>query len=96
MNVVMQVDTEHYRNLCLMFNEMYESLLNAIIIQGYNDYLDALKKNDRKRIAEVEDSFKNNPWLFSYYEVEPETLLRKARKEIENGIFNKRTILQDV
>ena len=79
-----------------MLDEMYESLLNAIIIQGYNDYLDALKKNDRKRIAEVEDSFKNNPWLFSYYEVEPETLLRKARKEIENGIFNKRTILQDV
>ena len=79
-----------------MLDEMYESLLNAIIIQGYNDYLDALKKNDRKRIAEVEDSFKNNPWLFSYYEVEPETLLRKARKEIENGIYNKRTILQDV
>ena len=79
-----------------LFNEMYESLLNAIILQGYNDYLDALKKNDRKRIAEVEDSFKNNPWLFSYYEVEPETLLRKARKEIENGIFNKRSILQDV
>ena len=75
---------------------MYESLLNAITIQDYNPYLDALKKNDRKRIAEVEDSFKNNPWLFSYYEVEPETLLRKARKEIENGIFNKRTILQDV
>ena len=75
---------------------MYESLLNAIIIKGYNDYLDALKKNDRKRIAEVEDSFKNNPWLFSYYEVEPETLLRKARKEIANGIYNKRTILQDV
>ena len=43
-----------------MLDEMYESLLNAIIIQGYNDYLDALKKNDRKRIAEVEDSFKNN------------------------------------
>ena len=79
-----------------LFDEMYESLLNAIIIQGYNDYLDALKKNDRKRIAEVEDSFKNNPWLFSYYEVEPETLLRKARKEIANGIYNKRTILQDV
>ena len=79
-----------------MLDEMYESLLNAIIIQGYNDYLDALKKNDRKRIAEVEDSFKNNPWLFSFYEVEPETLLRKARKEIENGIYNKRTILQDV
>ena len=79
-----------------LFDEMYESLLNAIIIQGYNDYLDALKKNDRKRIAEVEDSFKNNPWLFSFYEVEPETLLRKARKEIANGIYNKRTILQDV
>ena len=79
-----------------MFNEMYESLLHAIIIQGYNDYLDALKKNDRKRIAEVEDSFINNPWLFSFYEVEPETLLRKARKEIANGIYNKRTILQDV
>ena len=79
-----------------LFNEMYESLLNAIIIQGYNDYLDALKKNDRKRIAEVEDSFINNPWLFSFYEVEPETLLRKARKEIANGIYNKRTILQDV
>ena len=79
-----------------MLDEMYESLLNAIIIQGYNDHLDALKKNDRKRIAEVEDSFKNNPWLFSYYEVEPETLLRKARKEIANGIYNKRTILQDV
>ena len=79
-----------------MLGEMYESLLNAIIIQGYNDYLDALKKNDRKRIAEVEDSFKNNPWLFSFYEVEPETLLRKARKEIANGIYNKRAILQDV
>ena len=79
-----------------MLNEMYESLLKAIILQGYNDYLVALKKHDRKRIAEVEDSFKNNPWLFSFYEVEPETLLRKARKEIENGIFNKRTILQDV
>ena len=79
-----------------MLDEMYESLLTAIIIQGYNDYLDALKKNDRKRIAEVEDSFKNNPWLFSFYEVEPETLLRKARKEIANGIYNKRTILQDV
>ena len=79
-----------------MLDEMYESLLNAIIIQGYNDYLDALKKNDRKRIAEVEYSFKNNPWLFSYYEVEPETLLRKARKEISNGIYNKRAILQDV
>ena len=79
-----------------LFNEMYESLLNAIILQGYNDYLVALKKHDRKRIAEVEDSFKNNPWLFSYYEVEPETLLRKARKEIANGIYNKRTILQDV
>ena len=79
-----------------LLDEMYESLLNAIIIQGYNDYLDALKKNDRKRIAEVEDSFKNNPWLFSFYEVEPETLLRKARKEIANGIYNKRTILQDV
>ena len=79
-----------------MLDEMYESLLNAIIIQGYNDYFDALKKNDRKRIAEVEDSFKNNPWLFSFYEVEPETLLRKARKEIANGIYNKRTILQDV
>ena len=79
-----------------MLDEMYESLLNAIIIQGYNDNLDALKKNDRKRIAEVEDSFKNNPWLFSFYEVEPETLLRKARKEIENGIYNKRAILQDV
>ena len=79
-----------------MLDEMYESLLNAIIIQSYNDYLDALKKNDRKRIAEVEDSFKNNPWLFSFYEVEPETLLRKARKEISNGIYNKRAILQDV
>ena len=79
-----------------MLNEMYESLLNAIILQGYNDYLVALKKHDRKRIAEVEDSFKNNPWLFSFYEVEPETLLRKARKEIENGIYNKRAILQDV
>ena len=79
-----------------LLDEMYESLLNAIILQGYNDYLVALKKHDRKRIAEVEDSFKNNPWLFSYYEVEPETLLRKARKEIANGIYNKRTILQDV
>ena len=79
-----------------MLDEMYESLLNAIIIQGYTDYLAALKKNDRTRISEVEDSFKNNPWLFSFYEVEPETLLRKARKEIANGIFNKRTILQDV
>ena len=79
-----------------MLDEMYESLLNAIIIQGYNDYLDALKKNDRKRITEVEDSFKNNPWLFSFYEVEPETLLRNARKEISNGIYNKRAILQDV
>lgn len=75
---------------------MYESLLNAIILQGYNDYLAALKKNDRKRIAEVEYSFKNNKWLFSLYTVKPETLLSQARKEIENGIFNKRTILQDV
>lgn len=80
-----------------MLDKMYESLLNAIILQGYNDYLGALVKNDRKTIKEVESSFMNHPWLFSHYSIEPEDILAHARKEIRHDAkANKRTILQDL
>ena len=79
----------------IKYNE--EMLLNAIILQGFNDYLCALAKNDKETIREVEYSFNNNPWLFMYYNINPDDLLEQARKEIRHDrIPNKRGILSNL
>ena len=55
-----------------------ENLANAIVIQAFNDYVVALKKNNTKKIREIE-KFIGSPAYELYTDVDPQILIRHAR-----------------